>query len=138
MTNTIGWQIAALQLEREQSLAYFENAFKSLVHKYAQELFDEHPTLESFGWCQGEPWRDGDETSFEVPVHDAISINHYDINDIDEDDIDEYEEIALALVEPVRTFMQAFTEDEFLLMFGNGSAVTISREGIEIEGWSDA
>jgi hypothetical protein len=133
MTQSIGWQIAALQLEREQSLAYFEQAFKALVHKYAQELFDEYPNLESFGWCQGEPWRDGNETYFEVPVYDQLFVNKKTYDDYPEVDTE-----AEKHFEVVRKFMDSFTEDEFLLMFGNGSAVTINREGIEIEGWSDA
>src|SRR4051812_28569790 len=47
------------------------------------KLFEKHPWVESFSWRQCEPWRDGEETEFEV-MADADQIFINDLNAYDD------------------------------------------------------
>jgi hypothetical protein len=139
---TIQEEIKLLHAEKEQTLNYLKQKSTAVMHKAAQELFDEHPGLKQFAWWQGEPWRDGEETEFEVPTRNHIEVNNHHVDDYyvydpDGCELEDPSEEFEALVEAVRGFMAQFKIDDYLMMFGNGAAVSITRDGIEVEEWQD-
>lgn len=89
-------------------------------------LFEKHPWVESFSWRQCEPWRDGDETEFEVLADaEQISINDQNIWDdgVHGDKGKElvYKEFAAVLANIPIDIMKA--------MFGESNEVEVKKSG---------
>ncbi len=89
-------------------------------------LFEKHSWVESFSWRQCEPWRDGDETEFEVMADsEQISINDQNIWDdgVHGDKSKEavYVEFAAALASIPIEIMKA--------MFGESNEVEVKKSG---------
>lgn len=90
------------------------------------DLFAKHPWVESFSWRQCEPWRDGDETEFEVLADaEQISINDQNIWDdgVHGDTRKEavYVEFASALANIPIEVMKA--------MFGESNEIEVKKSG---------
>lgn len=90
------------------------------------KLFEKHAWVESFSWRQCEPWRDGEETEFEV-MHDPEQIYLNDENMWDNGAYDDeekrkvYTEFAEALEEIPVELMKA--------LFGESNEVEIKKSG---------
>jgi hypothetical protein len=90
------------------------------------QLFKKHTWVESFSWRQCEPWRDGEETEFEV-LCDAEQLIINDLNSYDdgvygdEEKKKVYEEFADALEEVPTEVMKA--------MFGESNEVEVKKSG---------
>lgn len=89
-------------------------------------LFEKHSWVESFSWRQCEPWRDGEETEFEVMTDvDEIFIN--DLNTYDDGVYEDeskkavYVEFAEAIKEVPTEIMKA--------LFGESNEVEIKKSG---------
>jgi|SRR5688572_5470478 hypothetical protein len=95
-------------------------------HPLFVRLFEKHPWVESFSWRQCEPWRDGDETEFEV-LCDAEQIR---INDIDSYDDEVYgkEEKQKAYAD----FSEVLGDvpiEIMKVMFGDSNGVEVRKNG---------
>lgn len=89
-------------------------------------LFEKHSWVETFSWRQCEPWRDGDETEFEVLADaDQISINDQNIWDDgvhgDKSKEGAYAEFAAVLANIPIEIMKA--------MFGESNEVEVKKSG---------
>jgi hypothetical protein len=89
-------------------------------------LFEKYPWVEKFSWRQCEPWRDGEDTEFEVLCEpDQIYIN--DLNSYDdgmygiEEKQNAYNDFGEAISEIPIEIMKA--------MFGDSNEVELSRNG---------
>lgn len=89
-------------------------------------LFEKHQWVESFSWRQCEPWRDGEETEFEVMCDwDSIYINDENAWDNgaydDEEKKGVYKEFSYALEELPADLMKA--------LFGESNEVEVKKSG---------
>jgi hypothetical protein len=88
------------------------------------QLFEQNPTLKSFGWRQYTPYySDGDPCYFSTQT-DIPCINE---NYEGDDDYDE------KLGEIVAEFLGDFTDDDLLEMFGDHSEVIVTKNEITVE-----
>lgn len=114
-----------LEEARAKTIAESKSVFKEAV----KELFDENPTLESFGWNQYTPYfNDGDTCEFGVNTYSP------DINGISGDDITYDEEYSdneeLKNVQNnVEAFLEAFDATVYMEMYGDHTEITIHRDG---------
>lgn len=89
-------------------------------------FFEKHEWVESFSWQQCEPWRDGEETEFEVLCdEERISINElnwYD-DEVYEDDAKKevYKELSTKLSVVPAEIMKA--------LFGESNEVEVKKSG---------
>lgn len=107
---------------REAAVAAAREAFA----EGTQLLFNEHPTLDSFGWTQYTPYfNDGDECVFRVNNWEPY-INGMDPYG-DDDDRDElaWEQLS----KQVRQFLTHFDDDTMRDLFGDHAMITIHRLG---------
>lgn len=123
-------------MSMEKLVSDFE-VFKKQTSELAKELrksfpplltrlFEKHLWVESVSWRQCEPWRDGEETEFEV-LCDAEQIYINDLNSYDdrvygdEEKKKVYAEFAEALDEIPAEIMKA--------MFGESNEVEVKKSG---------
>jgi hypothetical protein len=113
------------------------NAFQKKVAEQVKELrqyfqplfaslFEKHSWVESFSWRQCEPWRDGEETEFEVMCDwENIYINEENAWDNGAHDDEEkravYKEFSNALEELPADLMKA--------LFGESNEVEVKKSG---------
>lgn len=89
-------------------------------------LFEKHPWVESFSWRQCEPWRDGDETEFEV-MHDPERIY---LNDETMWDNGSYENMEKrAVYEEISEVLAGVPIDIMKALFGESNEVEIKKSG---------
>lgn len=89
-------------------------------------LFEKHAWVEDFSWRQCEPWRDGDETEFEV-LCDPDEIY---INDENSWDNDAHENVVKMAA--YKEFSEAIKEvptEVMKTLFGESNEVEIRRSG---------
>lgn len=89
-------------------------------------LFTKHPWVETFSWRQCEPWRDGEETEFEV-MHDPerIYINDETMWDNGTYDVPE----KRAVYEEVSEVLAGIPVDIMKALFGESNEVEVKRDG---------
>jgi uncharacterized Zn finger protein len=126
------------QLEKE-----FRNAQKQ-VAKRAKEIFqdlfkpifDKYPKLENFAWRQyTQYFNDGDELNFYVHTDScSLDINGTYCEDTDENEYNDW--IAKASTEIEKT-LNNFKDDDYELFFGDHKQVTVYKDRVEIEDYTD-
>jgi hypothetical protein len=131
---------------------------KTLFKELSAGLFDENPTIVSFGWTQYTPyWNDGDTCTFSanteyptvtVLASDGIKVKHDEnygetvwLDPEDEEiehttDSEKYEKEIEKATEKVADFLQNFSDDDLETMFGDHCQVTALRGGkIQVDGY---
>lgn len=117
-----------------------KEGFQELV----RDLFEDHPTLISFGWRQYTPYfNDGDPCYFNAWTED-ISLQTADDEEDDfslygcterdgdrvpKKDITPFQKAGLAVLE----VLGVFDEDDYEQMFGDHCRVVVTQEGVEVE-----
>lgn len=102
-------------------------------------FFEQNPDIASFGWKQFEPWRDGEETEFEVfKSEDEILINGFSVEDMEnasksDSQIEKHKQLAVK----ASNFLDGLNDKMLETVFGHGAIITVSRKGIEIEEYED-
>lgn len=115
-------EYGAFQKRQIEAVKELRVHFPPLVAK----LFDKHQWVESFSWRQCEPWRDGEETEFEV-MADAEQIYLNDENMWDNGAYDDevkrkvYVEFAETLSEIPIEVMKS--------LFGESNEVEVKKSG---------
>jgi hypothetical protein len=124
-------------MSKKKLIAEYE-AFQKKVAEQVKELrqhfpplfaglFEKHPWVESFSWRQCEPWRDGEETEFEVMCDwENIYLNDENAwdNEAYEPDNEKhsaYKEFSYALEELPTDLMKA--------LFGESNEVEVKKSG---------
>lgn len=115
-------EYGAFQKRQSEMVKELRVHFPPLLTK----LFEKYPQVQSFSWRQCEPWRDGDETEFEV-MHDPeqVFINDETMWDNGAHDDSEkravYEKFAETLSEVPAEVMKA--------LFGESNEVEVKKSG---------
>lgn len=115
-------EYGAFQKRQAEAVKALRVNFAPLFNK----LFEKHQWVESFSWRQCEPWRDGEETEFEVMADkDQIFINDMDSYDDEvygkEDKQKAYTDFAEAIDEIPTEIMKA--------LFGESNEVEVKKSG---------
>jgi len=156
MSDEFQKQIEELKEYRKQVLADLQAQSNAVFFQASQGLFLKWPNLEWFGWRQGEPWNDGEETEFEVPMRGGLEMNGYaqeewtsrgvpiltlydeDWNELEADEIAVAEAAQVPeIFEDIRSFLGALKPDDLEMMFGNGAAIKVYRDHIDVEEYED-
>lgn len=115
-------EYGAFQKRQSEAVKALRINFAPLFNK----LFNKHPWVESFSWRQCEPWRDGEETEFEVMCDaDEIYINEENSYD---DGVYGVEEKQRAFAD----FSEAIGEVPTEIMkalFGESNEVEVKKSG---------
>jgi hypothetical protein len=130
-----------LRKKRSELDKLIQDAAKKLFAEASEDLFDKHPTLESFGWTQYTPYfNDGDTCTF--------SANNSEPAINGEDDWDytygrdkyydgkintKYDPNKKKLYDDVQEMTSNFHDDDLLMMFGDHCKVTVNRSGVTID-----
>lgn len=138
-------QLATLRTEREALTLRIKEAAVALFTEGTQTIFEKYPKLDKFYWRQYTPYfNDGEPCEFSAQT-DYIGL--VDIHGNVEDEVCEYyvthllesrtdyrgnpatpTDLQLIGLEVVR-FLQNFTDEEFLMMFGDHAEVVVYRDG---------
>lgn len=103
---------------------------KQIFTEAAKQLFNKWPQLKSFSWSQYTPYfNDGDTCVFSIN-HFEPEINGVDYFDSEASGMTNFEEVR----DEVSDLLQQFDDNDFLAMFGDHAKVTVTVDGIEIEG----
>jgi hypothetical protein len=131
---------------------------KTLFKELSAEIFNENPTLVSFGWTQYTPyWNDGDTCTFSanteyptvtVLASDGKKVRHDEnygetvwLDPEDEEiehttDSEQYDQEIELVSEKVGDFLRNFSDEDLETMFGDHCKVTAERSGkIEVDGY---
>lgn len=157
-TDNIKEKLAALKED-------YKKTAEAMFHEGVKELFELHPSLDSFGFTAYSPYfNDGEECTFSAYI-DYPYINGY--ND-DERSMEKHFEpregdsniwdkvgkwkysnnykdrewvdgdpVIDAMVKDVKEFLKSFDDDVWHDLVGNHVIVRISKDGIETEDYSD-
>lgn len=140
-------KIVQLQEKLEQTRKEMQEEFKRNLEDMFKEFFEHVPVVKKISWTQYTPYfNDGDPCVFRVYGPEFLSIwadgDHNDFDgDIDGEDGEFYGE-DVAHQEEVNIYKDRIqglnslinsSEEFFLELFGDGSAVTVSRDGITVE-----
>lgn len=98
-------------------------------YKGIQCLFEKYPTFLSVGWQQSSPYNDGEEIVFRCRARRSPDVEF----NASENDA----ETKGACEKTLREFFCIFDDELYKRLFGESSSVTITREGIKIEGFCD-
>ncbi len=105
---------------------------KSLFNKASQELFDENPELESFALtCYTDYFCDGEPTEYHAHT------DYPEINGENGYEIDDKEHPLNKLQKKVAKFLNQFDNDDYKRMFGDHVKVTVTRNKVETEEYTD-
>lgn len=143
----------------QEAKATAQNLVKQTFEEEAQELLEELK-IDSFGWTQYTPYfNDGDACVFNAYTDpESVYINGKDsygerMDYGGEDDEEEaekppypdwrlketdpakYEQMRRAYFGkhlPVSEFLQEFTEEDLLFMFGDHASIVVTRDGVEV------
>lgn len=124
---------------------------KELFKAASKSLFEENPSLESFGWKQYTIYfNDGDECNFSVyadepDINDESGYEIYDMSyqldkkkDVDEEDEEvKTQRELIRLQEVVREFLQAFPEEVLERMFGDHREIRVTADDVETTSYQD-
>ena len=116
--------------------------YQSAFCEICKELFDNNPTIEAFRWNQYTPYfNDGESCEFGVNSP-FIKIVGLELSEDDDEYGDsffceyffdkKYRKEYKAVEELTKTFEGSFRD-----MFGDGVTVTVNREGVETEEYTD-
>jgi hypothetical protein len=122
-----------------------QEAAKEFFADGSKTFFEEHPTIESFGWAQYTPYfNDGDPCYFGVNRdREAVFVNDVRGYDVDtgvawpgynapqaqKDAYVKAVDEALVDYQAVEDFLSVFSEDDLEEMFGDHIKVTVYRDG---------
>jgi hypothetical protein len=132
----------ALKAKKQELVKNFFGA-KSKV------IFDQYPALESFGfYCYSAYYCDGGPCDFEVHTDYCcgLMINGLRGDELCEETYDKTnnrwnykfaEGIPEDATYEVKKFLDSIDEDDYEEMFGTDTEVTVTREGVEIESYTD-
>jgi hypothetical protein len=115
-------------------------ASKKLFGEASAELFDKHPTMESFGWTQYTPnFNDGDTCTFsahtcEPYINDDRDWSRFTSKTYYGGRVNhDYDAVKERMYEDVRKFLADFDDDDLEDMFGDHCKVTVTRKGVTTE-----
>jgi hypothetical protein len=157
-TDNIKEKLAALKED-------YKKTAEAMFHEGVKELFELHPSLDSFGFTAYSPYfNDGEECTFSAYIDDPY-INGYDQYEGSMEDRFEPREgdsniwkkvghwdysngynnkvwvdgdpVIDAMVKDVKEFLKSFDDDVWQDLLGNHVIVRISKDGIETEDYSD-
>ena len=157
-TDNIKEKLAALKED-------YKKTAEAMFHEGVKELFELHPSLDSFGFTAYSPYfNDGEECTFSAYIDDPY-INGYDQYEGSMEDHFEPREgdsniwdkvgkwkysnnykdrewvdgdpVIDAMVKDVKEFLKSFDDDVWQDLLGNHVIVRISKDGIETEDYSD-
>jgi hypothetical protein len=157
-TDNIKQKLAALKED-------YKKTAEAMFHEGVKELFELHPSLDSFGFIAYSPYfNDGEECTFSART-DYPYINGHDNSDTSmekhfeprEGDSDIWDKVGKwkysnnykdrewvdgdpvidAMVKDVKEFLSSFDDDVWHDLIGNHVIVRISKDGIETEDYSD-
>lgn len=121
---------------------------KDAFHECVRDLFEEHPTLIEFSWRQFTPYfNDGDtcyfgartgEIGLRTADDESEEFGNYDTYDWVEGekvqkDLTPFQKAGLAAL----AVLEAFDEDNYESMFGDHCKIVVTREGVEVNDYSD-
>lgn len=115
---------------REKAAAIAQDAFK----EQCALLFEEMPDLKSFSWSQYTPYfNDGDECVFSAHI-DYPDINGEEYCEEKYCKTEEAKAIA-KMGDKVVDFLRNFGDEDYKDVFGDHVKVTVTREGMTVEGY---
>ncbi len=128
---------AELERMRKAAVSVCANAFKEVL----QETFDKHPWVESVSFTQYTPYfNDGDECTFSVHAYyDALYINSESFYDAGYRYDPKNRTMSKETEQAYKDFskvIESFADEDMKEMFGDHVKVTITRSGINVEGYS--
>lgn len=111
---------------------------KLILKEETLKFFEENPKIASFQWGQFEPWRDGEETEFEVfREPDSVTVNGFTYEDLEYGPHPEKAQELLPLYQAVSEFLHQFDEKVLDDCFGHGAKITVDRLGITVDEYED-
>jgi hypothetical protein len=147
-----------LNKEIERQLAEARTKIEGVVQSVFADFLQKFPKVYGIGWTQSTPaWNDGE--SCEFAVHELrlyLSEEAYEEGESDEDLFqyrstisederervdavggeDEFKKI-LAHFKSVESFFRGIDEDDMQLVFGDGSKILSTKDGIEVEDYEE-
>jgi len=109
----------------------FNNEAKSLFLSISEKFFLDNPEMESYSWTQYQNYfNDGDECHFYVYAEDCIEINGLECGEDDD-------ALPQKLYEDLSDFIMAFPSDLMKDIFGNHKRVTVTKDEIKVEQYTD-
>jgi hypothetical protein len=157
-TDNIKEKLAALKED-------YKKTAEAMFHEGVKELFELHPSLDSFGFTAYSPYfNDGEECTFSAYIdypyingynEDERSMeNHFEPREGDSNIWDKVghwdysngynnkvwvdgDPVIDAMVKDVKEFLRSFDDDVWHDLVGNHVIVRISKDGIETEDYSD-
>jgi len=132
------------------------NLSSDIFEEFYKYIFQEYPTLESFGWTQYTPYfNDGDATIFSVHT-DYISVNGEYVDDTNwapevnvinwgnwnrelkvyegrvEEPNPNYDPVLTSASNEITNFLGKFDNDFYLTKFGDHASITVTKDGVDI------
>ena len=126
---------------------------KDAFHEGASEIFKNYPEIDGFAVNAFTPYfNDGDTCTF------GVSTDYFDVRLVDEDgwlisdDVDNGQEWnsttktmvqvrdpspLLKAVSEIQTFLEEFSDEDYLSVFGDHVRIVVTRKGVETEDYSD-
>ena len=153
MNTELKTQIEAMQESMKQMRTDLTAKMRLAFTEGAKSLFETHPKLKSFGWTQYTPYfNDGEACEFSTNIDsEQLYINDTRVDDEDEDGkyplLDEtweggkyvpnpdYDIELGAALNDVLEFLQLFDEEYFQEAFDDHVKVTVSQDGVEVDGY---
>jgi hypothetical protein len=147
-----------LNKEIERQLAEARTKIEGVVQSVFADFLQKFPKVYGVGWTQSTPsWNDGESCEFSVhELNLYLTEEAYEDGDSDQDlfqyrskpSDDELERVEavggeeefkkiLAHFKSVETFFHAIDEDDMQLVFGDGSKVLSTKDGIEVEDYEE-
>ncbi len=154
MTDTVP-NYSELNKEIERQLTEARNKIEGVIQSVFADFLQKFPKVYGIGWTQGTPaWNDGE--SCEFAVHELnlyLTEEAYEDGDSDqdvfggyrskpsEDELARIEDVGgeeefrkiLAHFKSVEDFFRSIDEDDMQLIFGDGSKILSTKDGIEVE-----
>lgn len=122
--NKIDEVIKSFKVAKEQ---FIENV-KAIFVEEAKKFFEDNPGVESIYWTQYTPyWNDGEECTFSRHDHD---FTYFD--DVEDKRNTEYR----AFDSEFSVVIDRIPNEIYLDMFGDHVEVSISRDGINVQGYN--
>lgn len=144
-----------LNNEIDRQLTEARTKIKGVIQSVFADFLQKFPKVYGVGWTQGTPsWNDGESCEFSVhELNLYLTEEAYEDGDSDQDVLEGYrsrlsedelariEEIGgddelqkiLAHFKSVESFIRNIDEDDMQLIFGDGSKILSTKDGIEVE-----
>lgn len=111
-----------------------EKAYKkkeTLLKTFFKEIFKEHKFISTIEWRQYTPtWNDGDACTFRSG-HDYADINF-------NEDVKVEEKVSDEVCAKIQEFLDTYSDDDMLFIFGDGFEIEASEDGINISEYYDS